>query len=399
MAFTSTPTNYAKSYSQALAQAYPYVLYFGEVFSTPNNGLYRPSLTNARTVEIPSIDVKGAHDVDRDNLSGAFSRGHNNTWESKTMSMYREWSDLLDPMDIQETNMVATISNITNVFNQFQKFPEMNAYAAQKLFGFSQQFGQADAAVLTKDTILDAWDTYNAYLTEQRIPIQGRVCYITPTQYVALKQAAGVTRFIVVGSSNDGGINREVGNLDGITVKQVPSDMMKTMYDFSEGWAPQAGAAQINMMIVHPLSVIAPIVYDVSMVTPPAANTKGKWLYYESYYYDIFYLSRRLAGIYANVSAVALATLIVSSVAGSATGKSTIAVNPGTPADGTIYVYKAGASAQAVNYGDKLTTGWAELSSGVDLTLTSGQTITVAGINATSKQAVSLGTATIVSHA
>lgn len=393
------PTNYAVAYSQALAQAYPYVMYFGEIYSTPNNNLYKPSLTNARTVEIPSIDVKGAHNVDRDNLSGAFTRGHNNQWEPKTMSMYREWSDLLDPMDINETNMVATISNITNVFNQFQKFPEMNAYAAQKLFGFAQQFGQADATALTKDTILTAWDTYNALLTEQRIPIQGRICYITPTLYTLLKQAAGLTRFIVAGSSNDGSINREIGSLDGITVKQVPSDQMKTLYNFTEGWAVADSAAQINMMIVHPLSVIAPIVYDVSMVTPPTAATKGKWLYYESFYYDIFYLSRRLAGIYANVSAVALATLLIGSVAGSATGKSTITVTPSTPADGTKYVYKAGASAQSVNYGDKLTTGWADLGDGVDLTLTSGNVITVAGINTTSKQAVALGTATIVSHA
>ena len=399
MAFEAQPTNYAVAYAQALAQAYPYALYFGEIYSTPNNDLYKPSLTNAKTVEIPSIDVKGAHAVDRDNLNGQFTRGHNNQWESKTMTMDREWSDLIDPKDIDETNMVSSIANITNVFNQFQKFPEMNCYAASKLFSFAQGFGQADASTLDSTSILEAWDTYNAYLTEQRVPISGRICYINPTQYKALKAAAGITRFIVAGTSNDGGINREVGNLDGIIVKQVPSDMMKSLYDFTEGAVPGVGAAQINMMIVHPLSIIAPIVYDTSMVTPPSAISKGKWLYYERYYYDIFYLSRRLGGIYANVSAAALAALTVASVAGSATGKSTINVTPGTPGYGTKYVYKAGASAQTVAYGDALTTGWADLGTGTDLTLTNDQTITVAAVNSNTGKAVAVGTATIVSHA
>ena len=33
--------NYAKEYQQALEQEFPYVLYFGALFATPNNGRYR----------------------------------------------------------------------------------------------------------------------------------------------------------------------------------------------------------------------------------------------------------------------------------------------------------------------------------------------------------------------
>ena len=32
--------NYAVQYAQALEQAYPYVLYFGELYATPHNVLY-----------------------------------------------------------------------------------------------------------------------------------------------------------------------------------------------------------------------------------------------------------------------------------------------------------------------------------------------------------------------
>ena len=36
--------NYAKEYQQALEQEFPYVLYFGALFATPNNGRSRLSL-------------------------------------------------------------------------------------------------------------------------------------------------------------------------------------------------------------------------------------------------------------------------------------------------------------------------------------------------------------------
>lgn len=50
-----TALNYAKEYSQALAQAFPYSLYFGALYNTPNNGRYR--WTGAKTIEIPTIST------------------------------------------------------------------------------------------------------------------------------------------------------------------------------------------------------------------------------------------------------------------------------------------------------------------------------------------------------
>lgn len=49
--------NYAKQYQQALEQNFPYVLYFGALYATPNNGRYK--WVNAKTIEIPSISTTG----------------------------------------------------------------------------------------------------------------------------------------------------------------------------------------------------------------------------------------------------------------------------------------------------------------------------------------------------
>ena len=64
-----TALNYATQYSQALAQAYPYVLYFAALFQTENDDRYR--WLNSNTIEIPSITTTGRVDSDRDTITMA----------------------------------------------------------------------------------------------------------------------------------------------------------------------------------------------------------------------------------------------------------------------------------------------------------------------------------------
>ena len=69
--------NYAKEYQQALEQEFPYVLYFGALFATPNNGRYR--WVNSNVIEIPTITTTGRVDGDRDTI-GQKKRNYNNSW-------------------------------------------------------------------------------------------------------------------------------------------------------------------------------------------------------------------------------------------------------------------------------------------------------------------------------
>ena len=132
MAFVQTNVNYAAEYSRAVANAYPYYSYFAPIWASENSNLYKPGM--GKTMYIPSFEVKGASAVDRDNMSGAFTRNWNNALQPVTLDMDREWSTLIDPMDLLESNDVATIANITKTFNELQKIPEMDAYLAAKLY-------------------------------------------------------------------------------------------------------------------------------------------------------------------------------------------------------------------------------------------------------------------------
>lgn len=127
MAFVQTDVNYAAEYSQALANAYPYLSYFAAIWASPNSARYRTGM--GKTMYIPSITTSGAVDVNRNQITGTFNRNWNNAWQAVELQMDREWNTLIDPMDITETNAVATIANVTRAFVELQKVPKIWAAA------------------------------------------------------------------------------------------------------------------------------------------------------------------------------------------------------------------------------------------------------------------------------
>ena len=379
MAFTQLELNYATEYSKAMANMYPYWSYFSDLYGSPNSATYKP--ISGKAVAVQSMTTSGARAVNRDQITGTFNRNFNTSEQILTMRMDREWDTLADPMDIQEDPIV-NIANITKTFNEFQKVPERDAYAASALAQAASGFGGVDATALTADNILETWDTYLAYMVNQRVPRDRIRAKMTPDTYKLLKEAAGITRFVEA-DTGIRNIDRNVGKLDGVVIMEVPKDIMMSAYDFTEGWASATGAKQINLLMFDPIAIAAPVVYETSMMSAPTAQSKGKWLYYERYYYDVFALNQRLPGIFVNMAPnPALGTLNITTSAG-ADSTHTI-INGLAPAPyGMKYVAKTNKDgAVSVTYGQALT-DWTDVTNGASFTTKSGDTVTVALVNTT----------------
>ncbi len=379
MAFTQLELNYATEYSKAMANAYPYWSYFSDLYGSPNSATYKP--ISGKAVAVQSMTTSGARAVNRDQITGTFNRNFNTSEQILTMRMDREWDTLADPMDIQQDPIV-NIANITKTFNEFQKVPEMDAYAASALAQAASGFGGVDDTSLTADNILETWDTYLAYMVNQRVPRDRIRAKMTPDTYKLLKEAAGITRFVEA-DTGIRNIDRNVGKLDGVVIMEVPKDIMMSAYDFTEGWASATGAKQINLLMFDPIAIAAPVVYETSMMSAPTAQSKGKWLYYERYYYDVFALNQRLPGIFVNMASnPALGTLNITTSAG-ADSTHTI-INGLAPAPyGMKYVAKTNTDgAVSVTYGQALT-DWTDVTNGASFTTKPGDTVTVALVNTT----------------
>ena len=393
MAFEQLDLNYAVEYSAAVANAYPYLSYFSQIWNGPNSTTYKP--VRAKTVMIPSLDVSGARAANRNQITGTFNRNFNDSMQVCEMTMDRDWSTLIDPMDMEQDRAV-TVANITKTFTEFQKIPEMDAYAASTLAGYAQGFGTVDSTVLTADNILATWDAYLAYMTDQRINRDRLICKITPQAYKLLKEAAGITRFVQA-DTGIRNVDRNVGKLDGVVIEEVPSDIMQTSFDFTQGWVVQPGSQNINLMLIDPLATVGPVVYDTSMMSAPTAQSEGKYLYYERYYYDVFALNRRLPGIFANIGNPTIGTLTVTSVAGTSSGNTQVSVAEPAPY-GCVYMYQLNSVDPSVTYGQVIT-GWTPLVQGQDIAASSNTNVTVALVNvARGNIAVAAGNATIVKN-
>ena len=398
--------NYAAQYGRELANAYPYLSYYADLWNQGESSRFRP--LRGKTVYIPSMSTTGARAVNRDRIDGVFTRNFDVNWEAHDLQMDRDWDTLVDPMDIDETNEVATIANVTRTFNQFQKVPEQDAYMSSKLAGFAAAFGGTSTVSLDATSILNEWDKAIAYMTNQRVNRDRVRCKMTPACYKLLKQAVGLTRFIEVANGIQN-VDRNIARLDGITIEEVPEDMMKTAYVFTTGWAIDTSSAQqINFLLYDPMAIAAPIIYDTSMMSAPTAQSKGKYLYYERYYYDVFILSQRQAGVYAHLGAAPSAgALTVTSAAGTAAGDSVITVEgPGIWASGSMQeglklAYCADEDAAvSVTYGavPPAAKTWVDMTSNPETvkSLTGSKVITVVEVNKQTGFVVASGYATQV---
>lgn len=291
--------NYAEQYARELAQAYPYALYFGKLWSATKPEV---KFVDNKTIHLPSLTTTGRVNGDRDTI-GTFARNFDNNWETKTLKNHRTWGTLVHPRDIDETNQVASIANITKVFNEEQKFPELDALAISTIYALKN--GQEAITPLAKGTItlenvLTYFDTLMDKMDEERVPAVGRILYVDTYTKTLIDTAKEAARYL---NANDTTIKRSLSRIDEVEVISVPTAMMKSHYNFYDGNDGKSGfivsgeAVDIKMFLVHLSAVIPAINYEFAQLESPSALSQGKYVYFEESFEDMFIYNKKHAAI------------------------------------------------------------------------------------------------------
>ena len=288
MAFEKTGLNYAKEYSQALAQAYPYTLFFGALWSA-----VKPDVKFLRndTVILPSLSVKGRKNGDRDSI-GTFGRNFNNDEEPKKLKNHRTWDTLIHPRDIDETNHVATIQNITKTMNEEEKFPEMDAEMITALYKLKNEIETiTEGDVLTLANVLTKFDAMMDKMDEKRVPAAGRLLYADTYTKTLIDTAKEAARKL---SAQDTTVARSLDRIGEVEVIGVPTTAMKSAYNFTDdGFEVASDAKNVKMILVHPSAVIPVIAYDFAQLGAPSSLSQGKWTYFEESFEDVFIFNKK----------------------------------------------------------------------------------------------------------
>ena len=259
---------------------------------------------NAQTIKLPNITVSGYKDHNRGNMG--FNTGTiSNEWEPKKLTHDRDIEFALDPMDIDETNLTVEVANVQNEFETEQAIPERDSYRYSKLYSEAKIYASngavIDNTVLTIANVLDWFDTQMEKMDDAGVPSEGRILYAIPSMNKLLKQAQGLQRNIDV-NSNNGNIDRRVYSLDDVTIKKVPSNRMKTKYDFTNGCVAASDAKQINMILIHPSCQVTRKKYAYMKLFTPGTDsrTADKYVYQTREYGDTFLIKNKACGIAIN---------------------------------------------------------------------------------------------------
>lgn len=298
-----TVYNYAEQFEQALHQKYAKELASVDLF----NSNPQVKFINAQTIKLPNITVSGYKDHNRQTIdfnSGTIS----NDWEPKKLEHDRDIEFAIDPMDVDETNLVVSIANVQNTLETEQGIPEKDCYVFSKLYTEAGKYAAngatIDTTTLTAENILQKFDDAMEKMDEAGVPSEGRILYVTPAVNKLFKQAKDIQRVLGVNGSN-GDVKRSIYSLDDVKIKQVQSARMKSQYNFTNGCVATDEAKQMNFILIHPSCEVAREKYSYIKVFTPGhdSRTADNYLLQSRFYMDAFLIKNKAAGIFINATA------------------------------------------------------------------------------------------------
>lgn len=263
------------------------VLEYATIFSNVLRELYGQELTcydlyqsnsdiqivNGKDIKIPKLSVSGYKDHTRG--AGGFNSGtYSNGYETKTLDHDRDVEFAIDPMDVDETNLVVSIANIQKRFEKTQAIPELDCYTYSKLYSEAKRVGsKIKTSALTAANVLSDFDDNLEAFSEAGVPLDRVIMYCTPKYNKLLKNAEGIQRTLEISSAKS--IDRRVRSLDDIAkIKEVPSARLETLFNFTNGCVADETAKQIDYILVDPEAQVSRNKYSYIKVFTPGTDSR-----------------------------------------------------------------------------------------------------------------------------
>lgn len=260
---------YATLFSNVLRELYGQELTCDDLYHS-NSDI---QIVNGKDIKIPKLSVSGYKDHTRG--AGGFNSGtYSNGYETKTLDHDRDIEFAIDPMDVDESNLVVSIANIQKRFEKTQAIPELDCYTYSKLYAEAKRVGSIiKTAALTAANVLSDFDDNLEAFSEAGVPLDRVIMYCTPAYNKLLKNADGIQRTLEISSSKS--VDRRVRSLDDISkIKEVPSARLKSLFNFTNGCVADETAKQIDYILVDPEAQVSRNKYSYIKVFTPGTDSR-----------------------------------------------------------------------------------------------------------------------------
>lgn len=266
---------------------------------------FKAKFVGAKTVLIPDIKLQGLGDYDRENgfVKGSIALS-NTTYE---LSQDRGRTFSIDEVDVDETGISNLAGQIMGEFIRTQTAPETDAYNLSKLAGVAN----AQSHVYTTTTypidtkVYAAFDKMLTAINNAGVENEEIVCFVDYDTFRALRSSSEISRTIDVGSFTQGGINRNVKTIDGVSIIPVSEKNMKTAYVFNDGkdhtgesngvdesaggYKAAANAKNIKMLMLPKAAAMLVKKHEKTRIFTPDVNQEGNAYKFDyRLFYDVF---------------------------------------------------------------------------------------------------------------
>lgn len=264
------------------------------------------------TVKIPTLSVDGLANYDRDN---GYNRGAVSLkYQDFKLTQDRGRKFLLDSMDVDETNFLATGTNVMTTFQKEQVIPEVDAYRYSKIAAYATQESRKTDAFTPDDTNVIKQLNKEIMEIEDLIGETGDLVIVMSARVQSvLNEAAGAKGLLDVGNFTQGAYNTRVRTYNEIPIISVPSARMKSQYVFNDGkttgqekggFAADAAAKAINWIIMSRAAAIAVSKTDQMRIFDPNTTQQANaWSIDYRKFHDVWVPKNRLASVWANFGA------------------------------------------------------------------------------------------------
>ena len=254
--------------------------------------------TGVNEVKVLKVSTTGLGDYSRTN---GYPKGDiTASWETLQLTEERGKELSIDRMDDEET-LGMVFGTVVGQFMRDWVIPELDAYRFAK-YASTTGITTTTAAVLTKNSILEAIDEAVRQMDEDEVPAEGRRLYVNsdlkPILNSALNRQWG----------SDGTVNTVLAGYNNMPIIYVPKSRFYTgitLADGSTSWGYTKAddAKNINFMIIYPNAILQAKKFALPKIFSPDVNQdKDAWKFQFRLYHDAFVYENKVKGIYLHKS-------------------------------------------------------------------------------------------------
>ncbi len=269
--------NYAEKYSSKIDERFK----IGAVTTPAVNNDY--DFIGVKTVKVYSVPTAEMNDYERTGSSryGTPSELENSVQEM-TLERDRSFTFTIDRGNYDDTQMANSAGQALQRQIDEVIVPEIDIYRLSKMAAGAGKTATAD---VTKENAYNVFLDGQVELTNQKVPVAGRVAYVTASYYKEIKLDPA---FVKQGDlAQQIALKGTVGGVDGVPLILVP-----------DSYLPE----NTLFIITNKIATVAPIKLSDYKIhdNPPGING---WLVEGRVYYDAFVLNNKKAAIYVHKKA------------------------------------------------------------------------------------------------